>query len=285
MKSNKRIILNFMLMICLFSFSITNIKAQTAGTLSFTFSQSAATAQATKNIIAVWIEDANGGFVKTRFRYVGNNTKDHLPTWAVKSGGSASNATSASCNVVDATTGATRTSSTTPSAFGTKTISWDGKNVSGTLVADGTYKIFIESSWCNPEPANNTHNVLTSFTFTKGASVFTTNPTDANFSNISISWTPSGGSSIEKTSIEAEDILLFPNPSNGLVQLNFLKETKIEKIMVWSVNGKAIYTENSIQDVKGIKTLDLTNLSEGVYIIEIVLPNRKTITKYMIVRK
>ena len=84
------------------------LKAQTSGSLTLTFTQTPHTSfQGTKNVIAVWIQSSTGTFVKTRARNVGNVTKDHLPTWAVNSGGTAGNATSANCNVVGATSGAT----------------------------------------------------------------------------------------------------------------------------------------------------------------------------------
>lgn len=144
--------------VLIFTTTINSVsKAQTAGTLTFTYTQTAPSASATKNVMAVWIEDNSGNFVKTRLRYWSNSTNDHLPSWVSKS----------AQNLVDATTGATRTASTAPTAFGAKTITWDGKNVSGTLVPDGTYNVYIESSYCNPEPANGQHWIITNFCLQK----------------------------------------------------------------------------------------------------------------------
>ena len=92
---------------CLVSL-ISSVNAQTPGTLNFTFTPTSHSGyQGTKNVLAVWIQSSTGAFVKTKLRYAGNSTKDHLPTWAVNAGGSSTNCLSSNCNVVGATTGAT----------------------------------------------------------------------------------------------------------------------------------------------------------------------------------
>ena len=156
--------------------------AQTAGTLTFTFTQVAHSPcyQSNYNVLAAWIETSSGTFVKTKLRYCcGGNTLDHLPTWSVNAGGTSSNSSAA--NKTDATTGSTL------HGFGTKTFTWDGKNVNGTsngtLVADGTYKVAIQETWNHG--GGNT--VTTYYTFTKGpAADHQTPATDANFSTISL---------------------------------------------------------------------------------------------------
>ena len=55
--------------------------SQTDGTLTFTYTQNVpAGTSATKNVLAVWIEDNAGTFVKTKLRRWGGGTSDHLPT-------------------------------------------------------------------------------------------------------------------------------------------------------------------------------------------------------------
>ena len=65
--------------------------AQTDGILTFSFNQPQPTSPAPnagiKCVLGIWIEDNAGNFVKTKRRNIGTSTKDHLPTWAVKSGG------------------------------------------------------------------------------------------------------------------------------------------------------------------------------------------------------
>ncbi len=156
--------------------------AQTPGTFTFIYSQAAPSASATKNVLAIWIQDsATGAFIKTKARYWGTSTSDHLPSWKAKS----------VSNVVDALVGATRTASTSPAAFGSRTIVWNGTNVSNVVVPDGTYNIFVESSYCNPEPSANTHWVITNFYFHKGPNAEHLTPTGpTNFTGISLDWAP-----------------------------------------------------------------------------------------------
>ncbi|WP_310560591.1 hypothetical protein [Flavobacterium sp.] len=92
------------------------VTAQTPGTLTFSYNQPVPTSPRPSYtgycVTAVWIENNAGAFIKTKMRYVGNNTKDHLPTFAGKCGGVASNALGTGVNITDATTGATRKNTT-----------------------------------------------------------------------------------------------------------------------------------------------------------------------------
>ena len=72
--------------------------AQTAGTLSFTFTPVAHSGNwGSKHVLAVWIQNSSDNFIRTKFRYWGNGTNDHLPNWK----------TNSNQNVTDAITGAT----------------------------------------------------------------------------------------------------------------------------------------------------------------------------------
>ncbi len=174
------------------SFSV-SVSAQTAGTLTFSFTPVTMSPgySGTRNVLAVWIQtSANGaaGFVKTKLRYAGGGTSDHLPTWSVNAGGTAGNCLSAAPNpnVTDATTGATL------SSFTAKSITWDGKNVvglaNGTTVADGAYRVAIQETWNH----GTTGTVTTYFAFTKGPTEDKQTPANtANFTGITLDWLPS----------------------------------------------------------------------------------------------
>ena len=246
----------------------TNIKSQTNGTLTFTYTQTAPTSSATKNVMAVWIEDNAGTFIKTKMRYWGSSTTDHLPSWKAKS----------AQNLTDATTGATRTASSSPTAFGSKTITWDGKNASGVTVPDGTYKVFVESSYCNPEPASNQHWIITSFSFTKGSVAEHTTPTGpANFSAITLDWAPST-TSIENVKANS-DVKIFPNPSNGIIKVEYKEATNIK---VENSIGKIIYDEKINKSGAGIRTIDLSKFSNGIYFITLQNADEKIINKILL---
>ncbi len=240
----------YTLALCLTSFFAFG---QTSGNLTFTYTPTSHNGYSgTKNVLAIWIQNSNGDFVKTRERYVGLQTSDHLPTWAVNSGGSAFSALLPGSDVTDATTGATLT------AFSTRTIQWDGTDVNGNVVPDGNYKITVESCW-NHGSANKD---LRSFTFTKGASDDVQTPTsDANFTNISLEWI-AGATSIEEK--EAPILLAYPNPTKGITNIEY---DKCSNIKVVNIIGKVVLNLNITSHNKGFKTIDLSNFDNGVYTV------------------
>jgi len=258
----KSLFLSISLFICTF------LSAQTQGTLSFSFTQTAHTSYTgTKNVMAVWIQSSTGTFIKTRMRYAGGGTSDHLPTWAVNSGGTASNCMATACNKVGATTGATLTS------FGTRTFTWDGTDASGNLVADGTYKVTIQSTWNHGGSAT----VTKSYTFTKGAAADVQSPADdANFTGVSLAWNPSGAGVEEKTSDMI--VSIQPNPSaNGIFNVEFNYAIRVSAM---NLAGEEVYTEDvKMNEVS--KTVDLSNLSSGVYFI--CVTNGSALSKHKVV--
>ncbi len=179
-----------------------NMFAQTAGTLTFSFTTAFSGGFSPKHIIAIWIEDSSAKWVKTKLI----NAKDQiylLPVWAGKS----------QSNTVDATTGATAP------LHSKRTIIWNGTNVAGNLVADGAYKVWVELAWGNN---TETEKKSTSYSFTKGANSFTSAPANtSNFTSITLDWTPiiTSAEDISQNS----DIAVYPNPTNGLINVDFKK--------------------------------------------------------------
>lgn len=263
--------------------------AQTAGTLTFTFNQPQPTNPALnagiKNVLAVWIENSTGTFIKTKYRFVSNSTKDHLPTWAVKSGGALTNATTTTCNTTDAISGATCTATATttgvtpagairPTAFGSKTITWDGKNVvgttNGTTVVDGVYKVWIESTWV--DSGSNNHNEIISFSFTKGPTGVHLTPTgDTYINSVVLDWVPTG-LSVDDVQFQEPAVVIYPVPSSGLFNLDMKNELK--SIRVYNLLGQTVYGEDNIQNTFGTtKTIDLSSVINGNYIISLTNDN------------
>jgi hypothetical protein len=72
----------------------TIVSAQsTAGTMTYTFTTVKAKATGgtmtatSSGVLAVWIENAAGTYIRTGARFVGSSTSDHLPTYTLKIGG------------------------------------------------------------------------------------------------------------------------------------------------------------------------------------------------------
>jgi hypothetical protein len=177
--------------------------SQTTGTLTFSMVTTASGGYSPKHLVAIWIENSSGTFIKTKVKYASTSNYDHLGNWTGKS----------SQNTVDATTGATLTS------HGTVSLNWNGTNVAGTQVPDGTYNIWVEMAWASSLTTGKT---TTSFAFTKGTSaVHLTPASTTNFSSITIDWVPAGStptistSAITGTGFCAGSTIAVPFTFNG----------------------------------------------------------------------
>jgi len=147
------------------TFTTAAVSANTTGTLTVsTLTVAPGGSYSPKNVVAIWIETNAGVFVKSLLVYA-NARKTDLTTWYPNSAG----------NVVNAVTGATQSSNTTRSC------TWNGTNVSGVVVLDGTYKVCMNIA--------DGKTAFGSFPFTKGPTAVTIAPANVTgFSNISISW-------------------------------------------------------------------------------------------------
>lgn len=253
------------------------LTAQTPGTLTFTFTEASHATTTTYNgnaqhDLAVWIQTSAGAFVKTKLRYVGSGTNDHLPTWASQASCTGGSATSAGCNTVDGLTGATRASWTT------YTVSWDGKKgaaATGTLQADGVYKVAIQSTWNHGTAGT----ALTTYTFTKGAAVDHQTPANTtNFTNVTLNWQPSSTTGIDETTSNPE-IVVYPNPTNGIFNIDYTNATSIKVI---NTLGVLVY-ETKIEELsQGTKSIDLANFANGIYMITVSNDNGSSIHKVIL---
>jgi hypothetical protein len=222
-------------------FSAAMIKAQTEGTLTVTATTSETGGNyAPKNIVAIWIEDGQGNFVKTLLAYA-QNRKTHLNTWEAST-----TAAGSPFNTVDAITGATKTS------HATRTCSWNSTDVNGATVADGIYKVRMELT-----DKNATGNYST-FTFTKDTNSVNLAPANVpSFSSISIIWEPVI-TSVEENAF-GEKINIYPNPSTGIFNIT---GKNIRELEISDVNGSLIYKNNT-------PAIDLSNHPDGIYYLKI----------------
>lgn len=226
-------------------FTIGLINAQTSGVCTITTTTSQAGGiYAPRNIVAIWIEDGAGNYVKTLLAYA-QTYITHLNIWEA-----ATTAAGSKFNIVDAKTGATRTN------HGTHTCVWNGKNFNGILVADGTYKVFMELT-----DKNATGN-YSSFPFTKGVGPVLLTPTNQpSFSSISINWVP-GTAFISDTNLK-ENYTLFPNPTSGSFTIN---GCNIKEVEVRDVAGRLVYKSN-------LTYIDISNQPKGIYLIKVTTDN------------
>jgi hypothetical protein len=276
----KKIILSITGMFILFGFSLTTAAQNTAGTLMFTLTcpkhSSGNYETDGRYAVAIWIESCTpcgttagtSTFVKTKARYWGSNTMDHLPTWVSKSGSS----------VVDAATGATmgRGGTGTPNslanAFAPHTYTWNGTNVAGAVVADGSYRVVVQETWGHGGASATRY-----FPFTKGVSADSQTPAaDTNFTAISLSWAATLG--LENFD-SSPAFVVYPNPSKGVFNIDFKNEVK--NIKVVNILGEVVYSEDidsSLTDTT--KKIDISSLVNGIYIFS--LTNDKGTSTYKV---
>jgi hypothetical protein len=239
--------------------------SQTAGTLSFSCSTNAPSGNwGNKHVLAIWIENTQSpsAFIKTKAKY--GNEDDHLTSWVAKSGK----------NKVDAVTGATLGS------YSTQSIIWDGTDVNSNVVPDGNYKVFIEMGWGKDKTAQHS---VSSYTFTKGVDVVNLTPAgNDNYSNVSIAWTPSV--TFSDALENSELVSVFPNPSNGIIKLDFKKSIPSAKIRIENELGSLVYAKNLETDFTGLFQVDLSSFSNGLYLVKVISPEQKFVYKVILNR-
>jgi len=227
------------LVACITSISVF---AQTSGTLSVAVTTSSAGGNyAPRNIVAIWVEDSSGNFVKTLLAYAASR-KTHLNNWETSTT-SAGNV----YNVTDAISGATQ------SAHGTRTCTWNGTDFSGKMVADGNYNLRMELT-----DKNSTGNSV-SFTFIKSTSNQKLTPANVpSFSSVSIEWKNLATEVIHKQT-KSNTIVVYPNPGTGI--FNIIGED-IKSVQVRDLSGKIILKTKS-------PVIDLSNQPKGIYLFTI----------------
>lgn len=232
---NHKFVLLILLMII-----VNVISAQSNGILQVsTTTKSAGGNYAPNNIVAVWIENDNGQFVKTLAAYA-NKRKAYLDTW-----GTSTSKAGSTYNIVDAVTGATRPS------HGTITCSWNGTDFKGNAVNDGTYKLRFELT-----DKHSTGN-LASIPFSKGSVLQELSPANVpSFESNSVRWVPSSVNVVESKN-QQKELKINYDPSSGQLSVSGVSVKKME---IYNSAGKLIKTYSA-------STANLNNLSTGIYLI------------------
>ena len=168
-----------------------------------------------KNIVAIWVEDKDGTFIKTRLLQA-DKRKEWLLTWNDKSKGS----------IVDATTGATLNS------HQTHTIAWDCTDETGTQVDDGEYKIVVEFTEAHSQGP------LTSVTFTKGPAAEVITPdNETNFVDMRLEYSVVS-TDIANILAESQELNIYPNPFTDLTTIQFnTTESSPVQLKVYNLKG------------------------------------------------
>ena len=267
MKTNILKTVQLIFILCFFTHTI----AQTQGTLNFSFTP---TSHGTANhALAIWVVTAGGAFIKTTNRYCDAATYNYLPTWASSAScgfqGTTLDATSFPCSTVGATLGGSLNNYTLVN------ITWDGLNNYGNLPQDSHCNVIIEETW----GIGSTKTAVRYFPFVKGPAVddqTTGIANDANFTGISLIWQPN----LATATFASAAATIYPNPSrNGVFNMD-LQDT-VSAIKVYNTLGALIYNETLLLEKNTSTKLDLSNFSNGIYIVN--LSNEKGSSNYKLV--
>jgi len=237
------------MMICLL-FIGSLVSAQTTGTLTCSFTTVSSGGYSPKNCLAAWIETSSGTFIKTKVKAANSGNFDHLATWTSKPNYN---------NYTDAVSGATRNN-------GLLTITWNGTDLSASVVNDGVYKVWVEFAWASNLTTGKT---ITSFSFTKGPAIDNQTPANlTNFTGITLNWVPSGvGIAYNETK---QTFSVTPNPVTRESTINYsLTSLTDVTISVYDINSKLVKVLTDENQVAGNYSLPLSlNVKPGVYFVK-----------------
>ena len=168
------------MLILLAFFTATTVLGGTSGSVEFTVrTKPTKEKYAPHNVVAIWVTDSKGNFVKTLEIY-GRKRKKYLISWTKQS----------KKNEVDAVTGATL------KKHQTHTVAWDCRDNKGNLMPDGNYQLHVECTNKNGQgPTTPSGHIQ----FKKGSRAVSFTPKDLPyFDKMKLNYTPQKKSSASK---------------------------------------------------------------------------------------
>ncbi len=180
--------------------------ADTAPKVTVTFStrQTSNGRYAPKHVLAVWVEDAAGKFVRTLMKY-GSRREVYLRGWKATSLDA-----SRIASMPDVISGATR------SSHAQRIVTWAQTDHAGAPMPDGTYKLRMElTDWDSPSMSGNNEG---SVTFeVRGSESHMSAPDTGGFSAITVDYVPGSGGTVTPGSdagpVRPPDGGVGPSPS------------------------------------------------------------------------
>lgn len=87
---------------------------------------------------------------------------------------------------------------------------------------------------------------------------------------------------IEPAFAQQKDFSVSPNPTKGLITIEFDGKIDNAKITVYNLLGEVVYTSQAIKVNSVTFVLNLSNFNEGVYLLQISTPEIKSTRKVVI---
>ena len=83
-----------------------------------------------------------------------------------------------------------------------------------------------------------------------------------------------------KEAINNNAISLYPNPSNGKITINATNNNAINTVNIFDITGTLVFTQVNLN--KATANININHLNTGVYIVEVLSANNKSIVKLII---
>lgn len=93
-------------------------------------------------------------------------------------------------------------------------------------------------------------------------------------------------SSVNEYDNVSSNIISYPNPASDEITFNFINNTELKEIQVYSITGKLLLTEkvNHIESQNGLN-IKLNDFSNGIYLVKFISIDGSTGTKKITIKK
>ncbi|WP_149277048.1 PKD domain-containing protein [Pareuzebyella sediminis] len=85
---------------------------------------------------------------------------------------------------------------------------------------------------------------------------------------------------------QGEEFVLYPNPASSEITLRFAPNAEILWLSIFTTNGKFLKRVGATEVQQGMGyVLEVSSLSEGLYVVKAILANGKTLTRKMLIHR
>jgi hypothetical protein len=89
-----------------------------------------------------------------------------------------------------------------------------------------------------------------------------------------------GNGALSTNNLIRKPIVSFPNPADNKITFDIKSATNYQQIKVYSITGKLVLIKKNVVSNNGQITIDINNLSSGIYQVEILDESRKYVGKF-----